>query len=67
MCVEDETVRLHFRVKAPAFDVILIAESGGKELARRKERRVNPGEMCHVRVPIAELDGDVTVNVVKEG
>ena len=62
---EDETVRLHFRVKAPAFDVILIAESGGKELARRKERRVNPGEMCHIDVKTGEITGEnVTVRVV---
>lgn len=62
---EEETVRLNFRVKAPALDVVLIAESGGKELARKKERRVNPGEMCHVDVNAKEIAGnEVSVRVV---
>ena len=64
---ENETVRLNFRVKAPARDVVLTAVSGGKELARRKERRVNPGEMCRIDVRTAEITGDaLTISVVTE-
>ena len=64
---ENETVRLNFRVKAPARDVVLTAVSGGREIARRKERRVNPGEMCHIDVKTAEITGDtLTVRVVSE-
>ncbi len=58
---------LFFRVLSPDKDVRIEAVCGGRVLAKKLERRVNPGEMCHIRVPIAELDGDVTVNVVKEG
>ena len=65
----DETgeAELFFRVMTPDLNVRIEAVCGGRVLAEKRERRVNPGEMCHVRVPLAGLDGDVTVNVVKEG
>jgi hypothetical protein len=46
--------------------VRLVATCGDKVLAKKKEFRVNPGEMCNLKVNTAEIDGDVTVNVVKE-
>ena len=45
----------------------LIARCGDEVIAQAKEFRVNPGEMCHVNVPLEKLTGDtVTVEVVKE-
>ena len=55
---EDETVRLHFRVAEPRENVILSVASGEKELLRRKERRVNPGEMCHLEIKTGEITDD---------
>ncbi len=61
------TVRLNFRVKAPAQDVVLTASSGGKELLRRRERRVNPGEMCHMDLKTEALaDDGLVIRVVPE-
>ncbi len=57
---------LYFRVLQPELNVRLIATCGDKVLAKKKEFRVNPGEMCNLKVNTAEIDGDVTVNVVKE-
>lgn len=62
---EDETVRLFFRVTAPAKNVALVAKSGDKILSRKKELRVNPGEMCHVDIKTSGITGDeITVEVV---
>ncbi len=55
-------MRLHFRVTAPRDDVVLSVVSGEKELVRRKERRVNPGEMCHLEIWTGEIT-DETVTV----
>ena len=64
---ESETVRLNFRVKVPMGKVVLTAESGGKEIFRKKEIRVNPGEMCHIDVKTDDVaGGSVTVNVREE-
>ena len=57
---------LYFRVLQPELNVRLVATCGDKVLAKKKEFRVNPGEMCNLKVNTAEIDGDVTVNVVKE-
>jgi hypothetical protein len=57
---------LYFRVLQPENGVRLIARCGDKVLAKKKEFRVNPGEMCSLKVNTAEIDGDVTVDVVKE-
>ena len=64
---EEETVRLCFRVAAPKKDVVLTAVSGGKEIARRRERRVNPGEMCHLDLKTGAVEGDsVVISVVSQ-
>jgi hypothetical protein len=64
---ENEPVRLNFRVARPAMDVVLTAESGGKEIARRRERRVNPGEMCHLDIETGAVEGDsVVIRVVTQ-
>lgn len=31
-----------------------------------KERRVNPGEMCSIKIPLSEVDSDIVVDVIKE-
>ncbi len=58
--------KLFFRVLAPELDVKLEAKCGEKVIASKKERRVNPGEMCNIQIPLDEVTGDVVVNVVKE-
>ena len=64
---ENEPVRLNFRVARPAKDVVLTVESGGKEIARRRERRVNPGEMCHLDIETGAVEGDsVVIRVVTQ-
>ncbi|MBQ4001208.1 MAG: FAD-dependent oxidoreductase [Lachnospiraceae bacterium] len=64
---EEETVRLCFRVAAPKKDVVLTAVSGGKEIARRRERRVNPGEMCHLDLKTRAVEGDsVVISLVSQ-
>ena len=63
----DNKVSLYFRVLQPELGVKLIARCGDTVLAQTKEFRVNPGEMCHVTVPVEKITGDtVTVEVVKE-
>jgi NADPH-dependent 2,4-dienoyl-CoA reductase/sulfur reductase-like enzyme len=57
---------LYFRVLQPELNVRLVATCDGKVLAKKKEFRVNPGEMCNLKVNTAEVCGDVTVDVVKE-
>ena len=60
-------VSLYFRVLQPEQKVKLVARCGDEVIAQAKEFRVNPGEMCHVNVPVEKLIGDaVTVEVVKE-
>jgi NAD(P)H-nitrite reductase large subunit len=64
---EGGNVSLYFRVLQPELGVKLIARCGDKIIAQKKEFRVNPGEMCHVKFDTAALEGDtVTVEVVKE-
>jgi hypothetical protein len=53
-------------VLQPENNVRLVATCNGKVLAKKKEFRVNPGEMCNVKINTAEVTGDVTVEVVKE-
>jgi len=63
----DGKVSLYFRVLQPELQVKLVARCGDEVIAQTREFRVNPGEMCHVTVPVAKLSGDtVTVEVVKE-
>ena len=63
---ENETVRLNFRVAQPAKDVVLTAVSGGQEIAHRKERRVNPGEMCHLDIQTDGIEDGVTISVIPQ-
>jgi hypothetical protein len=63
---ENEKVRLNFRVARPEKDVTLVAASGGKELMRRRERRVNPGEMCHLDVETGGIEDSVVINVLSQ-
>ena len=42
-------------------------KSGETVIATKKEIRVNPGEMCSLKLPTNKMtDGDITVEVVKE-
>ena len=64
---ESEKVSLYFRVLQPELNVRLVARCGDTVLSKKKEFRVNPGEMCHVVVDTAQLSGDdITVEVVEE-
>ena len=64
---QDGQVSLYFRVLQPELNVKLVARCGDEVIAQHKEFRVNPGEMCHLTLPIEQLAGDsVTVEVVKE-
>ncbi len=55
-----------FRVLQPERDVLVQASCGGRVIASKRERRVNPGEMCDLLIPLGEVKGDVHVEVVKE-
>ena len=57
---------LYFRVLDPENNVRLVAKCGDTVLAKKKEIRVNPGEMCHIQFDTALVTGPVTVDVVKE-
>ena len=64
---QDGQVSLYFRVLQPELNVKLVARCGDEVIAQHKEFRVNPGEMCHLTLPIQSLVGNsVTVDVVKE-
>lgn len=64
---ESEKVSLFFRVLAPALDVTISAKSGDTVIAKRKAKRVNPGEMEKIAIDTGRLsDGPLTVEVVKE-
>lgn len=63
-----EKVTLYFRVLAPQENVTLYAKCGDTVIAKKKEIRVNPGEMNHLTIEIDKISGNnVTVEVVKEG
>ncbi|MBR5222536.1 MAG: FAD-dependent oxidoreductase [Clostridia bacterium] len=65
---KDEKVSVYFRVLKPEFNVKLVARCGDKVIAQKREFRVNPGEMNHVNIPLAEVEGnEITVEVIKEG
>ena len=64
----DGEVTLYFRVLAPEIGARVKASVGGKALESRKTIKVNPGEMEHVTVKLADLVGDtVRIDAVKEG
>ncbi|MBP3634552.1 MAG: FAD-dependent oxidoreductase [Oscillospiraceae bacterium] len=64
---QGEEVSVFFRVLQPEENVRLIAKCGDTVLYSKKEFRVNPGEMNHVIIDPAQLQGDLTVLVEKEG
>lgn len=57
---------LFFRVLAPELDVRIEARCQDRVIASKKERRVNPGEMCSIQIPLDDVTDDVIINVVKE-
>ena len=61
-----EKVTLYFRALSPEDNVKLVVKSGDEVIATKKELRVNPGEMCSVKVDVAKVSQDVTVEIVKE-
>jgi NADH dehydrogenase FAD-containing subunit len=64
---ENEKVSLFFRVLAPERDVTIRAKSGDTVIAKRKAKRVNPGEMEKIAIDTGRLgDGPLTVEVVEE-
>jgi len=64
---QGEAVNVFFRVLQPEENVRLVAKCGDTVLYSKKEFRVNPGEMNHVTIDPAQLSGDLTVLVEKEG
>lgn len=67
LTAEAQKVTVFFRVAAPDKNVTLTARCGDTELCRVKRPRVNPGEMEHMTFTVsAELNGAVTVDVIKE-
>ncbi len=64
---EAQPVSLYFRALWPEENVTIIAHCGDQEIARRREVRINPGEIAHIDVDTAELTGEtVSVAVEKE-
>ena len=67
LSTQNEKVNLYFRVLYPDNNVTLIAKCGEQVIAKKKEIRVNPGEMCHISVETQKITGEqLTVEVVKE-
>ena len=59
-------VRVYFRVGRIVRDAVLTVTSGGRELFRRKKRKMAPGEMECIALPaavIAEMGEEATVSV----
>lgn len=64
---ENEKIDLYFRVRYPDRDVKIIASSGGRTIAKKNAKIVNPGEMETLRVDTEKIAGSaVTVEVIKE-
>jgi NADPH-dependent 2,4-dienoyl-CoA reductase/sulfur reductase-like enzyme len=61
-----EKVTLYFRVLKPELGVVILVKSNGNVIAKKKEIRVNPGEMNSITVDTSLIDGDLVVEVVKE-
>ncbi len=63
-----EKTTVYFRVLQPEETVTLIARCGDTVIARKKEFRVNPGEMNSLTLDTALVTGDeITVEITKEG
>jgi nitrate reductase alpha subunit len=63
---KEEKVTLYFRALSPEEKVKLVVKSGEEVIATKKELRVNPGEMCSVKVDVAKVYENLTVEIVKE-
>ncbi|MBQ8196830.1 MAG: FAD-dependent oxidoreductase [Clostridia bacterium] len=64
---KEQKVTLYFRVLFPENNVVLRALDGDKKIAKKKELRVNPGEMCSITVDALKITSNaITVEVVKE-
>ena len=63
---ESESVSLYFRVLSPELGVKLVAKSGDKVIAQKKEIKVNPGEMNCIKVNTSDITDELTIEVVKE-
>lgn len=63
---ESEKINLYFRVLSPELSVTLVAKSNGKVIAKKKEIKVNPGEMNCITVDTSDISDDLTIEVVKE-
>ena len=61
-----EKVNLYFRVLSPELGAKLVAKSGDKVIAQKKEIKVNPGEMNCITVDTSDIENDLTIEVVKE-
>ncbi|MCP1103419.1 NADPH-dependent 2,4-dienoyl-CoA reductase/sulfur reductase-like enzyme [Aequitasia blattaphilus] len=62
----EEKAKLFFRVLQPDANVRLVAKCGDEVIASVKEKRVNPGEICCIQIPMDKVGDDVLVEVVKE-
>ena len=64
---EDSNINLYFRVNAPDKNVRISLCCNGKELAKKKAVKVNPGEMEHLKVRASELsEGKLVIDAAKE-
>ena len=63
---ENEKVNLYFRVLTPELGARLVAKCGENVIATKKEIKVNPGEMNCITVNTSDIDGELTIEVVKE-
>ena len=64
---DNEKLTLYFRVLQPELNVKLVVTSGEEIIATKKEIRVNPGEMCSIKVDGEKIyAGGLKVEVVKE-
>jgi NADPH-dependent 2,4-dienoyl-CoA reductase/sulfur reductase-like enzyme len=63
---ENEKVSLYFRVLSPEDNVKLVVKCGDEIIATKKEFRVNPGEMCSIKVDVAKVTESLIIEVVKE-
>ncbi len=61
-----EKVTLYFRALSPENNVKLVVKSGEEVIATKKELRVNPGEMCSIKVDVAKVTENLIVEIVKE-
>jgi len=63
-----QALDLYFRVTQPARDVVLEVHCNGQRIVNAKKRRVNPGEIEHIRIPAEKMEkitDDVTAEVVE--